>query len=140
MTIEIVRIDEHNRALLDNLDEEIFDEAVDPGCLAVYVKEQSHLMLVAILEGTVIGQVLAVVHRQPDRATELYIDNLAVSEKFQRLGIATKLLTKLFAIGKKNGCDEVWVAVDPDNEQAKKFYRSMNLSVSTALIFEGKIE
>ncbi|MFZ5821744.1 MAG: GNAT family N-acetyltransferase, partial [Chloroflexota bacterium] len=93
----------------------------------------------AVIEGVVIGQVLAIIHRHPDKPTELYIDDLAVSETVQRRGIATRLLEELFMIGAKRGCEEVWVAAEPDDEPAKKFYSSLNLSVRKAVVFEGNL-
>jgi aminoglycoside 6'-N-acetyltransferase I len=91
------------------------------------LKEQNNILLVAINEGVVIGQVLAVIHRHPDKPTESYIDDLGVSEKFRRRGIATRLLKQLYIIGVERGCEEVWVATEPDNEPAIKFYNSLNL-------------
>jgi hypothetical protein len=37
------------------------------------------------------------------------------------------------------GCEEVWVAAEPDNEPAKKFYKSLNLSTRKTIIFEGDL-
>jgi len=49
------------------------------------------------------------------------------------------MLNELYAIGKIRGCEEIWVATEPENEQAKGFYASMNLSVRAALVFEGEL-
>jgi len=137
--VEIRRIDDNNKNILFNVDRDIFDEKIDLSLVVEYAKEESHIMLVAIYEDLVIGQVLGVVHRHPDKKTELYIDDLAISERFQRKGIATQLLQELYLIGKQKGCKEVWVATEPDNDEALKFYKSMQLSINTAVIFEGKI-
>ncbi|MCF6211699.1 MAG: GNAT family N-acetyltransferase [Gammaproteobacteria bacterium] len=94
-------------------------------------------MLLAINEGLVIGQVMAVVHRHPDKTTELYIDDLAVSERFQRRNIATQMVRKLFAMGIERGCEEVWVATELNNTSAKKIYGSLGLSASAAYIFDA---
>lgn len=139
MTVEIVQLDQSNMDVLNNYDEDIYDEKIIPHRLAAVLGEQNHIILVAILDGVVIGQVLAVIHRHPDKPTELYIDDLAVSERFQRRGIATRLLEKLFSIGVKRGCEEVWVATEPDNEPAKKFYDSLDLSMRDVVVFEGNL-
>ena len=139
MTIEIFQLGESNMDILNNYDEDIFDEKVDSLRLAAMLKEQNNILLVAVNEGVVIGQVLAVIHRHPDKPTELYIDDLGVSEKFQRRGIATHLLEQLYVIGMERGCEEVWVATEPENEPAIKFYNSLNLAARNVIVFEGNL-
>lgn len=137
-TVDIVRLDSGNADLLDQVDD-VFDEAIVPERVAAYVAQLNHIMMVAVAEGRVIGQVLAVVHRHPDKATELYVDDLAVAPSFQRQGIATRLLEEVTALGRQQGCDEIWVGTEPDNEPAKCFYLSLGLAVRTALIFEVEL-
>ncbi|MEZ5557931.1 MAG: GNAT family N-acetyltransferase [Pseudomonadales bacterium] len=57
-----------------------------------YLARPDHLMFVAIADGCVIGQVLAVVRYHPDKPTELYVDDLGVAPEHQRRGIATRLM------------------------------------------------
>ena len=139
MALEIIQLGESNIDILNNYDEDIFDEKIDSRRLTAMLKEQNNILLVAINEGIVIGQVLAVIHRHPDKPTELYIDDLGVSEKFQRRGIATRLLEQLYIIGVERGCEEIWVATEPDNEPAIKFYNSMNLAARKVIVFEGNL-
>ena len=139
MTIEIIQLGENNMDILNNYDEDIFDERIDSRRLAAMLKEQNNILLVAINESVVIGQVLAVIHRHPDKPTELYIDDLGVSETFRRRGIATRLLEQLYIIGVERGCEEIWVATEPDNEPAIKFYNSMNLAARKVIVFEGNL-
>lgn len=136
--VEIVRIDATNKALLERVDD-VFDGSIKPDRVAAYVAQANHHMLVAVADGRVIGQVLAVVHRHPDKPTELYIDDLAVAEAHQRQGIATRLVRAAIEQGRRAGCEEIWVGTEPDNEAAGAFYRSLELSVRTALIFEGAL-
>jgi len=137
LKINIIRINAKNKDILLQIDEEIFDEKVKTNLLSEYVDENNHILLVAIHNNLVIGQVLGVVHKHPNKKTELYIDDLAVSEKLQRKGIATKLLNELYLIGKRKGCKEIWVATEPKNTVALKFYKSMKLSKRTVIVFEG---
>ena len=139
MATEIIQLSESNMDILNNYDEDIFDEKVDSHRLAAMLKEQNNILLVAKNEGVVIGQVLAVIHIHPDKPTELYIDNLGVSEKFQRRGIATRLLEQLYIIGVERGCEVVWVATEPENEPAIKFYDSLNLAARKVVVFEGNL-
>ena len=139
MAIEIIQLGENNMNILNKYDEDIFDEKIDSRRLAAMLKEQNNILLVAINEGVVIGQVLAVIHRHPDKPTELYIDDLGVSEKFQRRGIATRLIEQLYVIGMDRGCEEIWVATEPENEPAIKFYDSLKLAARKVIVFEGNL-
>ena len=107
--------------------------------MAKYVTEESHIMLIALHKNVVIGQVLSVIHRHPDKSTELYVDDLGVSPKFQRQGIATLMFKELLLLARERGCKEIWMTTEPDNEQAKGFYSSLNLGARAALIFEGDL-
>ena len=139
MAIEIIQLSESNMDVLNNYDEDIFDEKIDTYRLAAMLKERNNILLVAVNEGVVIGQILAVIHRHPDKPTELYIDDLGVSEKFQRRGIATRLIEQLYIIGMDRGCEEIWVATEPENEPAIKFYDSLNLAGRKVIVFEGNL-
>lgn len=135
--IEIVQINANNLQVLSSVAAEVFDEAIDFERVAVLVAQQNQILLVALCAGVVIGQVLGVIHYHPDKRSELYIDDLAVAAAFQRQGIAKNLIAQLCVIAKTKGCTELWVAADPENEQAKGLYSSMGLSVETALIYDG---
>ena len=75
-------------------------------------------------DGEVVAQVAAVVHRHPDKATELYIDEVGVAPAFQRQGIARWMLDEMFAIGRARGCKEAWVGTEHDNVPARRLYES----------------
>ncbi|MBZ9921897.1 GNAT family N-acetyltransferase [Mesorhizobium sp. BR1-1-12] len=104
--------------------DDVFDEPVRPDRLAAYLREPGHFMVVALADGVTVGQCAAVIHRHPDKMTELYIDELGVSPAFQRQGIARKMLDAMFAIGRENGCEEAWVGTEPDNRAARALYES----------------
>ncbi|WP_246676699.1 GNAT family N-acetyltransferase, partial [Mesorhizobium sp. B1-1-5] len=124
MKMEIVRLDAGNDALVMRVAEDVFDEPVRPDRLAVYLREPGHFMVVALADGVTVGQCAAIIHRHPDKATELYIDEVGVSPAFQRQGIARKMLDAMFAIGRENGCEEAWVGTEPDNRAARALYES----------------
>ncbi|MGX9179430.1 GNAT family N-acetyltransferase [Mesorhizobium sp. BHbdii] len=70
-------------------------------------------MIVAVADG-VVGQCAAVIHRHPDKVSELHIDEVGVSPAFLRQGIATKMLDAMFEFGRELGCEEAWVGTEPD--------------------------
>lgn len=122
MTAEILRLTPDTASLLDHIAEDVFDEAIVPKRLSAYLAEPGHLMFVAVVGGEVVGQIAGVVHRHPDQASELYIDNLGVAEAHRRQGIARRLMEALLDLGRALGCEEAWVATEPDNEPARTLY------------------
>jgi aminoglycoside 6'-N-acetyltransferase I len=120
--IEIRQVSAENAGLLGKLAEEVFDEPIDPVRLARYVAAPGHLMLVALDGELVVGQIMAVIHYHPDKPTELYIDELGIAPPWQRRGIGRRLLEAMLAMGRAQGCEEVWVGTEPGNEAARGLY------------------
>ena len=119
MKMEIIRLEAGDDALVMKVAEDVFDEPVRPDRLAAYLAEPGHFMIVALADGLVVGQCAAVIHRNPDKVSELYVDEVGVSPAFQRQGIARKMLDAMFAIGREHGCEEAWVGTEPDNVAAR---------------------
>jgi aminoglycoside 6'-N-acetyltransferase I len=124
MNVEIRRLFPGDDALVMQVAEDVFDGPVRPDRLASYLSQSGHFMVVALVDGVVVGQCAAVIHRHPDKVSELYVDEVGVSPAFQRQGIARKMLDAMFAIGKENGCEEAWVGTEPDNAAARALYVS----------------
>jgi ribosomal protein S18 acetylase RimI-like enzyme len=51
-----------------------------------------------------VAQVAAVVHRHPDKVTELYIDEVGVAPAWRRQRLARRMLDEMMAIGRAEGC------------------------------------
>lgn len=124
MTVELKQLTADDAAVLGRVAVDVFDEPVDPKRLAAYLAEPNHFMIVAIADGEVVGQCAAVVHRHPDKPTELYIDEVGVTPAFQRQGVARQMLDQMFALGKTLGCEEAWVGTEHDNVPARGLYAS----------------
>src|ERR1700754_4109421 len=122
MEIEIRQVKPGDVALFDRVADAVFDEPVDPGRLAAYLAEPGHHMLVALQAGEVVAQVAAVIHRHPDKPTELYIDEVGVAPAWQCRGVARRMLDEMFALGKSLGCEEAWVGTEVDNVPARGLY------------------
>ena len=124
MPVETRHLTPSDIALFDQIAPEVFDEPVRPDRLAAYLAEPGHHMVVAIADGQIVAQCAAVVHRHPDKVTELYIDEVGVSPAYQRRGIARHLLDEMCAFGKSIGCIEGWVGTEADNAPARRLYES----------------
>lgn len=124
MKIDIRAVASGDAALFDQVAEEVFDEPVDQKRLAAYLDEPGHIMVVALYGGMIVGQTAAVIHRHPDKPTELYIDEVGVAPTFRRQGIARRMLEKVFVLGKEAGCEEAWVGTEIDNLPARRLYET----------------
>ena len=122
--VEIRRTRPGDEALPDNLADDVFDNGIDPVRLRAFLTEPRHVMVLAIEDGLVVGQVRAIVHMSPDQADELYIDNMGVTPARQREGIAGRMLDELLAWGRDQGCGHAWVATELDNVDARGLYES----------------
>ena len=122
MNVEIRRLYPGDDALVKRIAEDVFDEPVQADRLAAYLAMPGHFMIVAMAESVVVGQCAAVIHRHPDKVSELYIDEVGVSPTLQRQGIARKMLDAMFALGREHGCGEAWVGTEPDNVAARALY------------------
>jgi ribosomal protein S18 acetylase RimI-like enzyme len=66
----------------------------------------------------------AVRYVHPDKPSELWINEVGVSPRYQRRGLAKRILAELLAEGRRQGCREAWVLTDFDNAAARATYRS----------------
>lgn len=123
MTFTLKRMRPGDEAVLDNVALDVFDEAIDPERLHAYLREPNHLMVLALEGGLVVGQCVGVIHRHPDKPTELYVDEVGTATSHLRQGIATATMAELFAWGREQGCEEAWLGTELDNVEANALYR-----------------
>jgi len=137
--LAIRQVKSGDEALFDRVADHVFDVAVDRQRLAAYLASPGHLMLVALLDGAVVAQVAAVVHRHPDKPTELYIDEVGVTPALQRRGIAREMLAEMLALGKALGCEEAWVGTEPGNAAARGLYESHGVPAEPFVMYVLKL-
>jgi ribosomal protein S18 acetylase RimI-like enzyme len=135
MPIFIQQVTPANSGLLSHVDPDVFDHAIRPALLAVYLADPLHAMFVAVDDGFVVGQVRGSVHLQPDRPADLYIDNLGTAPSRQRRGIASAMIEAMLDWGKAQGCTYAWVATEVDNEGAKGFYAAQGFTHGEIAMF-----
>ncbi|MFZ5718619.1 MAG: GNAT family N-acetyltransferase [Pseudomonadota bacterium] len=136
MDVRIVRMAPGDEALLDNVDEDIFDQEIDAERLPAYLADRGHLLVCAVAGDVVVGQARGVITRQPDGPPVLYIDNLGVAEARRREGIASRLLDELTGWGRAQGCTTAWVATELDNEAARALYAGRGAEMQTVAYYE----
>jgi aminoglycoside 6'-N-acetyltransferase I len=121
-TITVRRIGAGEARAFATVAPDVFDAPVDPARLADYLREPNHFMVLAFEDDLVVGQCAAVLHRHPDKPTELYIDEVGTASTHRRQGIARLMLDAMFAWGRELGCDEAWLGTELDNVAARGLY------------------
>jgi aminoglycoside 6'-N-acetyltransferase I len=140
MSVEIRYLGPGDEDLFERVAPEVFDSPIDRANLGHYLGTPGHHLIVAMVQGQIVGQVAAVVHRHPDlRPIELYIDEVAMTPALQRQGIAARLIEAAFALGRELGCIEAWLGTEPDNLPAKAFYERRSLPAEPFLMYVFKL-
>jgi ribosomal protein S18 acetylase RimI-like enzyme len=138
MAIRIKRIGVNDAAVFGRVAAEVFDEPVVPARLSAYLKDSGNLMVLAMASDEVVGQVAAVIHRHPDKPTELYIDEVGVTPHLRKQGVAKSMMQEMLRWGKELGCEEAWVGTEPDNFSARALYQR-NAEAAPMLIYEWNL-
>jgi ribosomal protein S18 acetylase RimI-like enzyme len=131
---DIVRINQRNVDVLDVVADDVFDDEIN-GELLQAVLANGQLLLTAIVEGAVVGQLQAMIQHHLDGAPQLYVDNLGVSPLHQRRGIARRLIQEVWLWANELGCQEAWIVTDLDNQEANGLYRSIGAERSTVALY-----
>ena len=122
VTIRLLGHDE--AAVLENVAEDVFDHAIDPRWCAEFFADSRHHLVVALDDDLVVGMASGVHYVHPDKAPQLFINEVAVTPTYHGQGIGRRLVAMLVAHGEALGCGEAWVLTSLDNEPAKRMYRA----------------
>lgn len=111
-----------NAAALQHVAPQVFDGPVDPRWAAEFLTDARHHLVVAVENDIVVGMVSAVHYVHPDKAPQLWINELGVAPSHQRRGIGLALVSRMLAHGRSLGCTEAWVGTEVDNVAARALY------------------
>ena len=139
MSVQLHRVTLDDVELFDRVAEEVFDGPILPERLRHYLAEPGHVMILAIEDDVVVGQCAAVIHRHPDKVTELYIDELGTAPSHQRQGIGRRMIDAMFEWGRELGCKESWLGTELDNVAANALYRAIDGRRDTMAYYEFEL-
>jgi ribosomal protein S18 acetylase RimI-like enzyme len=139
MSVELHRVTIDDVELFDRVADEVFDGPIVQERLRGYLAEPGHVMILAIEDGVVVGQCAAVIHRHPDKVTELYIDELGTAPSYQRQGIGRRMIDAMFEWGRELGCKESWLGTELDNVAANGLYRAIDGRHDTMAYYEFEL-
>jgi len=112
-------------AILDRVAPGVFDHDVDPRWTAEFFADPRHRLVVALDAETVVGMASAVHYVHPDKAPELFVNEVGVAPSHQGQGIGRRLMEALLDHAQALGCREAWVLTDYDNAAARRLYASV---------------
>jgi ribosomal protein S18 acetylase RimI-like enzyme len=102
----------------------VFDGPVQPRWTRDFLADARHHLIVAREDGVVVGMVSAVHYVHPDKAPQLWINEIGVAPSHQRRGIGRRLLDAMLAHGRALGCTEAWLGTEVANVAARRLYES----------------
>ncbi len=111
-------------SLLDDVDDDVFDNNVSPDLLYEYLSNVSNALIVAMIDEQVVGMVTGLAYVHPDKPKSLFINEIGVSARCQRRGIGTQLLSAMLEWGRSHGCVSAWVVATSDDLTARAFYNA----------------
>ena len=109
-------------AVLDRVAEGVFDYLVRASWAEEFFHDPRHHLAVAIDCGKVVGMASGVHYLHPDKAPQLFVNEVGVSPDYRQRGLGKRLVRALLEQGKALGCSEAWVLTDFDNLAARRLY------------------
>ena len=113
-----------DRAMLDNVAPDVFDNTLDPRLVAEFLGDNRHHLAVAIDQGQVVGFASGVHYVHPDKPPELWINEVGVAPSHQGRGIGKAVIRSLLQHAEQLGCAEAWVLTERSNHAAMRLYAS----------------
>lgn len=119
---------------------DVFDERVSAQWAREFLDDPRHHLAAAIVDGQVVGMASAVHYIHPDKAPELWINEVGVADAYQRQGIGQRLMQCLLEHGSTLGCTEAWVLTEQANTASRKLYSSAGGAEETMVYVTFKLD
>lgn len=124
MPIEIRLLNSGDAAVVQQVAPDVFDYPVDPRWTEEFFADARHHLIVALDDGVVVGMISAVDYVHPDKAPQLWINEVGVAPSHRRRGIGRRLLDTMLEHGRTLGCTEAWLGTEETNTAARRLYES----------------
>ena len=134
MPLEIRLLGPDDAGVLEHVADDVFDNPVDPRWTHEFLNDARHHLAVAVESGCVVGMTSAVHYVHPDKAPQLFINEVAVAPTHHGRGIGRQLMTRMLAHARALGCTEAWVGTEETNMRARRLYAGAN-GVGTPELF-----
>ena len=124
MTLIIKRLTAADEAAFARVADDLFDNPVEPGFVREFLGDPRHHIAVAIDDGVMVGFASGVHYVHPDKAPQLFVNEVGVAETHRQRGLGKAVLLELLEAGRAHGCTEAWVLTDNENPAAMALYAS----------------
>ena len=122
MTVQFRLLGPHDASVLDHVAPDVFDHAVDRRWTAELLADARHHLAVAVEDGVVVAMASGVHYVHPDKAPQLFVNEVGVAPTHQGQGLGRRVLGRLLQQGAALGCTEAWVLTDRENTAAQRLY------------------
>ncbi len=112
-------------ALLESTQSGVFDNPVSAIFAREFLADPRHHLAMALDGDQIVGFASAVHYLHPDKAPQLWINEVGVTECHRRQGIGQQLLHCLFEHARLLNCQQAWVLTEGGNEAACRLYASL---------------
>jgi aminoglycoside 6'-N-acetyltransferase I len=123
--LEIRLLGPADAGVLDRVAPDVFDHAIDARWTREFLADPRHHLVVARVGALVVGMASAVHYVHPDKAPELWVNEVGVAPSHRGQGIGRRLLECLFAQARSLGCSEAWLGTEEHNAAARHLYASV---------------
>jgi aminoglycoside 6'-N-acetyltransferase I len=122
MSSDIRLLGPHDAHVLEHVAHGVFDNEIDPHWTAEFFADPRHHLVVAMDDGVVVGMASGVHYVHPDKAPQLFINEVGIARSYQGRGLGRQLVDRLVRLSMELGCTEAWVLTDRDNTVAQRLY------------------
>jgi ribosomal protein S18 acetylase RimI-like enzyme len=122
--LEILLLGPADAPVLDRLAPGVFDHDVRPAWRDEFLADTRHHLVVARDDGVVVGMASGVHYVHPDKAPQLFINEVGVAPTHREQGLGRRMIARLVERATELGCTEAWVLTDSDNAAANRLYTS----------------
>jgi ribosomal protein S18 acetylase RimI-like enzyme len=133
---EIVRLAAKDLPALRRVARGVFDHRIGGERARAFLADPSNVLIVARAKGVVVGQIQAILHRHPDAAADLFVENLGIAPGFRRRGLGRALIQAALAAGRELGARAAWVLTEAGNAAAHAVYAAAGAKSRQVAMFE----
>ncbi len=125
MATEIRILQRGDERILMNVRAGVFDNPVDPKLASEFLADHRHHIAVAIEEGFVVGFASGVHYIHPDKAPELWINEVGLAPEYRGRGLGKAVLNALLDVGRSHNCTIAWTLTYRSNPRAMALYSAL---------------
>jgi len=112
-------------AQLKNLLEGVFDHKINPDYLAAFLNCPRHFMFIARDGDKVVGMVSGVEYFHPDKAPQMWINEVGVAPEYQNQKIGRRLVQTIVDHAEEKGHTYAWLGTDVSNKAGQACFNAV---------------